>query len=210
MVEIETFVRHFLAVYFLMIGLYYASRSYAMSEREGFSFIAYGQRFSAGWWHRQLFNVFRAGILLVCVARLFLEIDPYLGRIDVLYIDGVLLLGVIVLLAGYSIVSYVAGYMHRDWFSGIAPQCHEQHLITRGPFARSRNPLFIGILLGQLGFFLALPSLFSLVCLLVGVWVIRRQAILEESALLDRYGVAYQAYRDATPRWGRLIPRGAH
>lgn len=208
MFQLEDFVRYFLAIYFLMIGLYYGSRSYAMSEREGISFIGYGARFSAGWWHRHCFNLFRAGILVVCVSRLFVDIDPYLGSLDFLATEVVLIAGVVALLMGYSVVSYVAGYMHKDWFSGVAPPAHAQQLITQGPFARSRNPLFIGILLGQIGFFLALPSLFSLLCLLVGGWVIRRQAILEETALLLRYGNAYQAYREATPRWGSLKKAG--
>ncbi len=201
MFNLELFVSYFLAVYFLMIGLYYTARSYAMSEREGFSFITYGPRFSAGWWHRHLFNVFRGSILAVCVVRLFVDIDPYLGLFHFMQGAGIQWLGLLALLVGYFRVTYVAGYMHKDWCSGLANQAHQQSLITTGPYAKSRNPLFTGILIGQLGFFLALPSVFSLVCLLVGVTVINRQARVEEGALKETFGEAYERYFADTPRW---------
>jgi protein-S-isoprenylcysteine O-methyltransferase Ste14 len=54
---------------------------------------------------------------------------------------------------------------------------------------------------GQLGFFLALPSVFSLVCLVAGVLVITRQAKEEEKALAQRFGQDYEAYRAKVPRW---------
>lgn len=207
MFSVEAFVGYFLAVYFLMIGIYYSCRTFAMSEREGFSFITYGQRFSRTWWHRHTFNVFRACILIVCVVRLFADIDAYLGVIDFLYAAPLRLMGVILLLLGYGVTTYVAGYMHKDWFSGIAPDQYAQQLVTTGPFSVSRNPLFVGILIGQLGFFFALPSIFSLLCLVVGVSVIWSQSQVEEMALAQRYGDHYQQYRANVARWIKMSRR---
>ena len=51
------------------------------------------------------------------------------------------------------------------------------------------------------GFFLALPSVFSLECLLAGVTVLVRQARVEEKALAELFGEAYEAYRRQVPRW---------
>jgi protein-S-isoprenylcysteine O-methyltransferase Ste14 len=76
-----------------------------------------------------------------------------------------------------------------------------RHLLTGGPYNRSRNPVFIAVMLGQFGFFLALPSVFSLVCLIAGVTVLIRQARVEERALADFFGDTYEAYRRRVPRW---------
>ncbi len=200
MTTVDLFVRHFLAIYFTLIGLHYSSRSFALSERTGFTHINYGPAWSPTWWHRHLFNLFRAAILAVCVARLFWPIDPYLGPIPLLQLPWLAVTGVVLLLFSFCVIDYVHGYMHRDWRSGI--EMHgDQQLVRTGPFSRSRNPMFIGILLGQLGFFLALPSVFSLACLLVGAVVILRQVRAEESALIRKFGPDYEDYVRQVPRW---------
>ncbi|MBZ2167488.1 methyltransferase family protein [Marinobacter sp. F4216] len=198
---IEPLVRHFLGIFFLMIGLQFSSRSLGLYRRMGFSHINYGARGAAPWWHRQTFNVFRALILGVCLIRIFADIDGVLGVFDSLYQWPVLLLGLVFLLVSYTAVNYLQAFMHEEWRSGIDPRNDERTLITCGPFGKSRNPLFIAVMTGQLGFFLALPSVFSLVCLIVGVWVVTRQAREEEKDLLQKFGEAYEHYRARVPRW---------
>lgn len=198
---IEPLVRHFLGIFFLMIGLQFTGRSLGLFRRMHFSHIHYGERGSAPWWHRHTFNVFRALILGVCVLRVFVDLDPWLGVFGWLYQWPVLLLGMLLMLAAFTAVNYLQAYMHEDWRSGIDPSRDNRHLLTEGPFARSRNPVFIAVIAGQTGFFLALPSVFSLICLVVGAVVIVRQAHAEEKALAAQFGEAYLAYRDQVPRW---------
>ena len=197
----EPLVRHFLGIFFLMIGLQFAGRSLGLFQRMGFSYINYGERGSAPWWHRHIFNVFRALILTVCVARIFADIDGWLGVFGWLYHWPVLLAGMLLLLASFPVVNYLQAYMHEDWRSGIDPRKDQRKLLTDGPFARSRNPLFLTVMAGQLGFFLALPSVFSLVCLVAGVLVITRQAREEEKALAVKFAEDYEHYRVRVPRW---------
>ena len=196
----EPLVRYFLGVFFLMIGLQFTGRTLGLYDRMKFSFIHYGRKGSAPWWHRHTFNVFRTLMLGVCLLRVVSDIDPWLGVVEALYVAPVLLLGMLCLLASFTLVNYLQGYMHEDWRSGIDPE-QRKHLLIEGPYARSRNPLFLAIMLGQLGFFLALPSVFSAVCLTTGVLVITRQARVEEKALAEMFGVAYEAYRQRVPRW---------
>ncbi|KMQ75499.1 methyltransferase family protein [Marinobacter subterrani] len=197
----EPLVRHFLGIFFLMIGLQFAGRSLGLFRRMQFSHINYGERGSAPWWHRHIFNVFRALILGVCVVRIFADIDGWLGVFDWLYHWPVLLAGMLLLLGAFAVANYLQAYMHEDWRSGIAPGTDQQKLLTEGPFSRSRNPVFLAVMAGQFGFFLALPSVFSLVCLIAGVLVITRQAREEEKALADRFGEDYERYRVRVPRW---------
>jgi protein-S-isoprenylcysteine O-methyltransferase Ste14 len=67
-----------------------------------------------------------------------------------------------------------------------------------------RHPLFAAIALGQAGFFLALPSLFSLICLVIGVAVLSVQARFEEVRMAERFGGAWRDYAARVPA---LIPR---
>lgn len=196
----EPLVRYFLGVFFLMIGVQFTSRSLGLHARIGFSVINYGRRASPGWWHRHIFNVFRALILAAVVARIFVDIDPWLGVFGSLYHGPVLVTGMVFLLCSFSLVNYLQAYMHDDWRSGVDPK-QDRHLLTDGPYSRSRNPVFMAVMLGQLGFFLALPSVFSLVCLVAGVTVMIRQARVEEKALADLFGDTYEAYRRRVPRW---------
>jgi len=61
--------------------------------------------------------------------------------------------------------------------------------------------MMLCVLLGQVGLFLALPSLFTLVCLVVGVWAVTAQVGVEERLLRQRLGANYEAYVARTPRW---------
>lgn len=85
MYDIDQLSRHFLGLYFLFIGLHYTSTSLGLWRRTGVSHIRYGTRFSATWWYRQTFNLFRAAILGVCLARIVWPIDPWLGVFPALY-----------------------------------------------------------------------------------------------------------------------------
>lgn len=83
-------------------------------------------------------------------------------------------------------------------------------LVTGGPFARHRNPLYVanlvvlagfGIASGAPGPAAAAMALGALQYALVVPW--------EEETLLATHGDAWRAYRDAVPRWwGRPPPSG--
>jgi|GEM_PF-126468 len=202
MESVNVFIRDFLAVYFLMVGIYYTSRSLGLYERSRFSYINYGQPGSSTWWHRHLFNIFRAAILIVCAIGVVFDVQAYLGMFPALVNPFLNLTGVFFLLVSLGLISFFHSFMGEEWRSGIDDR--KGKLITFGPYARTRNPMFMAIILGQLGFFLTLPCVFTLVCLIVGASVIIRQARQEEIALEKLYGDAYRSYRDRVPRW---IPR---
>ena len=88
-------------------------------------------------------------------------------------------------------------------------------LLTRGAFARCRHPMLAAVMAGQLGLFLAIPSLFTTLCLVVGLVTLVRQSELEEADLARRHGERWAAYQATTRKWpwsGRLSScgRGAH
>jgi protein-S-isoprenylcysteine O-methyltransferase Ste14 len=148
-----------------------------------------------------IFRVFRALIFGVCLARLaWPELDRYLVIFDALWHPVVFILGSGLLGAGFLAVILIHFYMGADWRSGTRAE-DRTRLITTGPFTVSRNPMMLGVIAAQVGLFLALPSLFTLVCLVLGVWAVTAQVGVEERLLRRRFGEDYDTYLSHTPRW---------
>jgi protein-S-isoprenylcysteine O-methyltransferase Ste14 len=75
-------------------------------------------------------------------------------------------------------------------------------LVTGGPFAYSRNPLYLSLILLSLALALVLNAAWCVAALVPGVAVLRRWVITcEEAYLLRRFGDAYRSYCAATRRW---------
>lgn len=199
--DAEAFSRWFLAIFFVVVGVFYTVSIVGKSKRAGASPVHFGPRGSLHWLIHSTFRVFRAAILLVCLARLaYPRLDAYLVPIEPLWSPAVMIAGNAILLASFAGLVWLHKLMGENWRSGI-PQTDVRPLITSGPFARSRNPMFMLIQAAQAGFFLSLPSIFSLICLIVGVIAVRGQTSLEEAYLEASHGHAYARYKERTPRW---------
>jgi protein-S-isoprenylcysteine O-methyltransferase Ste14 len=75
-------------------------------------------------------------------------------------------------------------------------------LVTTGPNAISRNPMYVGLTGLLVSNAIRLGTWHALVPVGVFVLVIDRLQIgSEESALLAHFGAEYEAYRAAVPRW---------
>ena len=73
--------------------------------------------------------------------------------------------------------------------------------ISKGVYAISRHPGYLGFFLGYMGTGIACASWIFLLCALV--WIVSWQYGVneEEDILLEKYGDAYREYMNRTPRW---------
>ncbi|SBS29216.1 Isoprenylcysteine carboxyl methyltransferase (ICMT) family protein [Marinomonas aquimarina] len=199
--QIIEFTRLYLALFYTFVAAFYTVRIITLKRATGVERVYHGQKFSANWWHHQIFDVFRVLIWLTCVLRFFFPaMDGYLGLLPGASSGIVVLIGDLVLTFGFASTILVHFYMGKVWASGVN-QRGPSKLITSGLYRYSRNPIFIAILVSQVGFVLALPSVFSVVCLVVGVTTILRQVTVEEQHLAQVFPDTYPAYRNAVPRW---------
>lgn len=76
-----------------------------------------------------------------------------------------------------------------------------ERLVTAGPYARSRNPMYVGWSLAHLGAGLVTGSGWILAGLPVAAAAIHRQVLDEETLLADRFGAAFERYRARVPRY---------
>ncbi len=195
------FTRWFLALFFLSVAAFYTVRIIVAKRQIGASPVYTGKFGTLHWTTHSVFRVFRVLILGVCLARLvWPDFDTYLLIFDDLWHSAVLILGSGLLLASFSAIIAIHVYMGENWRSGTRAE-DRTRLITTGPFKLSRNPMMLCVILGQVGLFLALPSMFTLVCLIVGVWAVIAQVHIEERSLQQRFGAEYDIYRAQTPRW---------
>lgn len=73
-------------------------------------------------------------------------------------------------------------------------------LVTTGPYARSRHPMYRAWALGHLGWALLTRSGWALVAWVPAVLAVRHEIDVEEAELRRRFGVAYERYAVAVRR----------
>ena len=90
--------------------------------------------------------------------------------------------------------------MADSWRIGIDTK-HKTELVSKGFFSISRNPIFLGIFIANLGLFLVIPNAFTLLISVLSCVVIQIQVRLEEVHLREAHGVRYLQYCKTVRRW---------
>jgi protein-S-isoprenylcysteine O-methyltransferase Ste14 len=111
--------------------------------------------------------------------------------------------GLALMLAGWLLYS-TAGRYRRARAGGRGMRSLPAALVTTGPYANTRNPMYLGHLVFTAGLLLATRSPLAL-ALLVERWLrFSRRVEADEQRLSSLFGDRYEAYRRAVPRW---LPR---
>jgi protein-S-isoprenylcysteine O-methyltransferase Ste14 len=199
--DLIEFNRIYLAVFFSCVAAFYTYRIIWLKSKITAEVIFPGHRFGTTWWNHTLFRCFRVAIWGICVCRaIFPIIDSYLGRFTVLDKNCVLLTGTILLTVGFIFTISVHCYFGKEWRSGIDPN-GPKYIISHGLYQYTRNPMFLGVAVSQVGFFMALPSIFTLLCLVIGWFTLIRQTLSEEQHLLAAFPEDYKQYTLNVRRW---------
>jgi protein-S-isoprenylcysteine O-methyltransferase Ste14 len=75
-------------------------------------------------------------------------------------------------------------------------------IVADGPYRLTRNPIYVGMFLGQIGLAVAINSLWFLAALVPFYLVIRYGVVAREEAYLDRkFGDGYLTYKSRVRRW---------
>ena len=103
---------------------------------------------------------------------------------------------------GTTLAIWAQRHLAEEWRAGVEAS---DTLVTAGPFARIRNPLYLGCFLASASVLVALPStvaLAGLVLHIAAAQIIRRG--VEEPILARAHGTAFSNYKQQT---GRFLPR---
>lgn len=99
-------------------------------------------------------------------------------------------------------MNVLAVYEFKQTHQNPSPRTPTPELVMRGPYRISRNPMYLGLGLFQIGLGLLLDNLWVSL-LTVPAWItVQYIAILPEEAYLEqRFGDQYRQYRATVRRW---------
>ena len=106
-------------------------------------------------------------------------------------------------LAAWGYLQYRLAGRYRLRMGGGGPgmDTPPERLVTSGPFALSRNPMYLGHLIFLAGLALSLRSWLAVVFLVVTALRLVRRVRRDEERLAERFGAAYLEYRARVKRW---------
>ena len=102
--------------------------------------------------------------------------------------------GVLLLLLGFGFAVWARIVLGRNW-SGMVTVKEDHTLITRGPYAWVRHPIYTGILLALLGTAITLGTILNLVEVPVVAFAFWLKLRTEEKFMYETFGEQYTAYR---------------
>jgi protein-S-isoprenylcysteine O-methyltransferase Ste14 len=110
-------------------------------------------------------------------------------------------LGVLLVIAALLIVRWAAVAFRKARTNILTSQAATT-IVATGPFAYSRNPIYVAALIGMAGAAIAFNSLWFLVALVVIYFVLRYGVIAREEIYLERkFGTPYLDYKSKVRRW---------
>ncbi|MGH7601502.1 MAG: methyltransferase family protein, partial [bacterium] len=124
----------------------------------------------------------------------------YLAPLAWLQHPILIVIGIILLVASLLWTLLAQIQMGNSWRIGIDEQ-HATELVQTGVFRFSRNPIFLGMMITLLGFFLVIPNALTLLVFGLGVVLMQIQIRLEEEYLMKKHGERYAAYCRNVRRW---------
>ncbi len=188
------------AYYLIFFGVAFTLPTWLLWKRHGINGLVLPKDDSA---HGLIGRWFKALIASVLVLILGLALGlnfEFFGPIMWIKAEALQAVGAVLLLLSAVLIAWAQFHMGKSWRIGI-DQSTVTALVEKGLFARSRNPIFLGMRLNMLGLFLLLPCAVTAAILLVSEALISVQVRLEEAHLIATIGDGYRRYQERTPRW---------
>jgi protein-S-isoprenylcysteine O-methyltransferase Ste14 len=159
-----------------------------------------GPPLSPGWWARLLFTTSVVAVGGAVVLRA-LDIVAPVAALDH---PAVAAVGLVLAAVGIGLTFWAQLAMGASWRLGVDPG-ERTALVTSGPFAVVRNPIFSTMALTALGLILMAPTIAGVVALAAVAVALELQVRAVEEPYLRRvHGPAFATY---AARAGRFVPR---
>lgn len=191
-----------LGLYALYLALAFGGRAFVQYRRTGstgFKGIS-GRPGSAEWFGGVLFVV----ALVAGLAAPLLDLAGAVEPVAALGSTAWHALGLVLFLVGLAGTLGAQGTMGASWRIGV-DEAERTELVTTGPFAIVRNPIFSAMIPAFLGIALLVPNVVALAGVAALVAAVEIQVrLVEEPYLLRMHGRRYAGYAS---RVGRFVPR---
>ncbi|HEX8574884.1 MAG TPA: isoprenylcysteine carboxylmethyltransferase family protein [Flavobacterium sp.] len=192
----EHILRIILPTYFIIYFAFaFIAKNIAVAKRIGKNPIAL-QKNDNIYGHTELY--FGLVIIFIFIYVLLFAFVPtlYSYFLPITYIDTWTMkyigLGILAFTLVWTIIAQE--HLKNSWRIGIDTKTKTE-FITTGIFARSRNPIFLGIIGSLIGLFLITPNALTTLFLILGYILIQIQIKLEEEFLMSQHGQKYMDYK---------------
>jgi protein-S-isoprenylcysteine O-methyltransferase Ste14 len=128
---------------------------------------------------------------------------PWLGLLFVPLAGWLRWLGVALGVASLALYARSRVALGLEWASPLQTR-QEHHLVTTGPYARIRHPIYLSMIGFLAGLALVAGNWFLVAFLLVSAVDLALRIPKEEQMMVEEFGHAYKAYMHRT---GRLFPK---
>lgn len=188
----------YLLFYFFIV---FVLRTYVHWKRTGINALTFTNSDDAHGYNGKLFTFI--SILEFAVIFIYAFIPnwyEYLLPFWYLEIHYLKAIGWCLLIISLIVVWLAQSQMRASWRIGI-DEINDTQMVTTGFYAFSRNPIFLGVMIANMGIFLIIPNAFTLLIISLSTVSINTQVRLEEEFLSRKHGVNYQKYRKTVRRW---------
>ena len=194
--EIYLFI--FLLVYFFFV---FFLRSYLLWKRTGINPLTFNKTDDAHGYNGKIFTFISLLEFVVVLIYAFKnEWYQYLLPFWYLEYDYLKYIGWGLLVLSLILVWFAQSQMANSWRIGIDEK-NKTELVTKGLFSISRNPIFLGIMMANIGLLLIIPNAFTLLIVSLSTVSINTQIRLEEDFLKRSHGKEYENYLNKVRRW---------
>lgn len=183
------------------IALVFFLPSYRVYKMSGNNPYVFGKTDSAHDYSGMQMRIMTVATLLSIIIYSFFD-EFYQIMIPIGYLEtfGVKATGALVMLLSLCWILIAQIHMGQSWRIGFTKN-DSVPLISTGVFWISRNPVFLGMIITQIGFFLVMPSAFTFMILSQVYQLLQIQVRLEEEYLISIHGEEYKKYCVHTRRW---------
>jgi protein-S-isoprenylcysteine O-methyltransferase Ste14 len=149
----------------------------------------------------KLFKIVMGALTAVVIISAFAP-HLYSFLLPVVWLENriVQIVGIFLLLLSLLWTVLAQIQMGNSWRIGIDEE-KKTALVQTGLFRRSRNPIFLGMIVTLTGVFLTIPNALTLLFLVLGFVLIQIQVRLEEEFLSKIHGAGYEDFRRQVRRW---------
>lgn len=188
----------YLLIYFLFV---FVIRSILLKLKTGVNPVSFNRRDDAHGYNGKVFTVISFMELIVVGIYAFkIEWYNYLLPFWYLESDTMYIIGWGFLILSLIAVLIAQSQMANSWRIGIDEK-NKTKLVTKGLFSISRNPIFLGIMMANIGLFLVIPNTFTLLIISLSTISINTQIRLEEEFLRQEFENDYLEYAKKVRRW---------
>lgn len=188
----------YLIIYFLFV---FVIRSVLLWKKTGINPLTFTKSDDAHGFNGKVFTIISyLELIIVGIYAFKNEWYEYLLPFWYLENEVVIKVGWAFLFLSLVVVWIAQTQMANSWRIGIDEK-NKTKLVTSGFFSISRNPIFLGIMIANVGLFMVIPNAFTLLIISLSTISINTQIRLEEEFLQRQFGNEYVEYMEKVRRW---------